>query len=370
MANIMQYKKNEYFSAVSGSGIKTNAAIIVFAIALYLIFPLIANAQPSGGGYAEPYLLRPTTARPASMGGAYTAIVNEPDGIFYNPAGLGFFGSEPMLSSSIASLGLGRTHATFSWGQLINENVGIGLGMNSFVSGAFAARDGKGNQLGTYQDFQFSLAAAASYRIEFASIGAALKMLKHNLIGSSISSTGFGLDIGTKFNVMDMFSAGIAVQNISGFSFWNTKAEPMDALPFAVRAGVAMEFALSEGTPAVDPVTGEETQLPASRFVLVGFDAVLNQHESTPTLIIGAEAVAHEVIAFRGGFSVYGDDLGVPKLFPMTYWGGGVSIRPDGGNKGQQPPMFPFKLHIDYTITGDKINTSGVSHYLSLVFLF
>lgn len=369
MANNLQCSKKVYISAVNTQTFRLGMVFITATvIAVFAITAQIGFAQSSGGGYSEPYLLRPATARAASLGGAYTAIVNEPDALFYNPAGLGFFGSEPMISSSVASLGLGRTHATMAWGQLITENVGFGIGMNSFVSGAFAARDIKGNQIGSYQDFQFSLAAAASYRIEFASIGAALKMLKHNLIGSKISSTGFGLDIGTKFNVLDMFSAGIAVQNISGYSFWNTKSEPMDALPYTVRAGVAMEFAISEGIPSKDPITGDDILLPSSRFVLVGLDAVLNQHEATPSLVLGAEAVAHEIIAFRAGLSIYGDKLGVPQLFPMTYWGGGVSIRPEGNTPVKT--MFPFKLHIDYTITGDQINASGITHYLSLVFLF
>lgn len=366
MANIQHNRNYEEKSSSSGSVSSINYVLSILLLISVISFD--ATSQQSGGGYAEAYLLRPASARAASLGGAYTAVVNEPDAIFYNPAGLGFFGSEPMLHSSVAALGLGRTHSTFAWGQLITENVGFGIGVNSFVSGSFEARDIRGNPLGNYQDFQFSLAAAASYRIEFASIGAALKMLKNNLIGSKISATGFGLDIGTKFNVMDLFSAGIAVQNISGYTFWNTLAEPMEPLPFTVRAGVAMEYALSEGQIGKDPVTGDNITLPPSRFLLVGIDAVLNQHEASPSFILGAEAVAHEIIAFRGGMAIYGEKLGVPQFLPMTYWGGGVSIRPDGGNSAS--PIFPFKLHIDYTITGDAISASGISHYLTLVFLF
>jgi hypothetical protein len=324
------------------------------------------NAQTSNGGYAEAYLFRNVGARPISMAGAYTAIANEPGTIFYNPAGLGFFAPEPMITSGVSVLSMGRTHSAIAWGQEVYEKIGVGFGINSFNSGSFEARNIKGHSYGEYSNWQYSITAAAAYRQEFASIGASVKYLTNNLIGSDYYGNGFAIDIGTKFNVLDMFSVGVAVQNISGMMMWNNPAETTDMLPFKVRAGIAMEYGLNdEEYTTRSTATGElETiYVPATRYVLFGIDAVLTQHAMSPDLVFGVEAAAHEMIVFRGGMSIYGADMGEPQLFPMTYWGGGVSVRPEIDN-------LPFALHIDYSVANEHVSASGISHNVSLMFAF
>jgi hypothetical protein len=339
---------------------------IIFIAILAGVLSNHVTAQTSNGGYAEAYLFRNVGARPVSMAGAYTAIVNEPGAIFYNPAGLGFFAPEPLITSGVSMLSMGRTHSAIAWGQEVYEKIGLGFGINSFNSGSFEARDIKGHSYGEYSNWQYSLTAAAAYRQEFASIGASVKYLTNNLIGSDYYGNGFAIDVGTKFNVMDMFSVGVAVQNISGMMMWNNPAETTDMLPYKVRAGLAMEYGLNdEEYTTRSNATGElETiYVPATRYVLVGIDAVLTQHSATPDLVLGVEAAAHEMIVFRGGIALYGSDMGEAKLFPMTNWGGGVSIRPEIDG-------LPFALNIDYAISNEYVSVSGVSHHLSLMFAF
>lgn len=346
-----------------------NAAIWITALIILLMSGLSLKlySQPTGGGYSEAYLFRNVGARPISMAGAYTAIVNEPGALFYNPAGLGYFSPEPMINSSVTMLDLGRTHTTLSWGQSISEGLGVGLALNGFYSGSFTARDIMGHEIGTYSDFQYSITGGAAYRLEFASMGASLKYLTNNLIGSETQATGFAFDVGTKFDVMNLFSVGVAVQNISGMMFWNNLNEDVEPIPYTVRAGIAMEYGLNEDEYVTrSTVTGEleKVFVPATRYVLVGIDAVMTQHQMSPTFIIGTEAVVHEIIAFRGGIAIYGDNMGEPQLFPMTYWGGGISLRPeiDLG--------LPFQTNIDYTISNDHLTQSGISHHITLMFEF
>lgn len=344
-------------------------AVRRFIFLTVFVFVLLPHtelpAQTTGGGYSEAYLLRDVGARPVSMAGAYTAIVNEPNAIFYNPAGLAYFGPEPMVSTMYSFLEFGRSHASISWGQTITDNLGVGLGLNSFTSGSFVARDIKGNKIGNYTDWSYSIVASAAYRIEFASAGISMKYLTNNLTGSNTCADGYSVDIGMKFNVVDLFSFGLAVNDLSGMMFWNTEDEVQENIPWSIRSGVAMEFGMNDEIRTTRDIDGEliEEYIPASRYVLVSADVVMTQHEMSPKFVIGAEAVLHEMIAFRAGLGIYGEKEGEPQLFPMNIWGGGVSIRPEIDD-------LPFDLHIDYSVNNDIISGTGISHHLSLMFGF
>lgn len=329
--------------------------------------PQIGSAQVSSGGYSETYLFRNIGARAISMAGAYSAVVNEPAGIYYNPAGIGFMNEIPTVSASVSILGLGRSYNSLTWAQQIMPNFGVGFGFNALSTPEFTARDIMGNQIGTISAMQYNIALAAAYSLEFMSMGISVKYLNHGVSGISGGASGFAVDLGTKFNVMDMFSVGIAMQNISAMMFWDTPYEPREDIPFRVRAGVAMEFALNDETYITrSTTTGEQLQIyvPATRYVLVSSDLVITQFEENPTWVIGTEAVPHELIAFRGGIAIYGDKYGQAELFPMTYWGAGVSIRPD------LKENLPFKFNVDYSLSNEYLTESGLAHHISIVFEF
>lgn len=342
------------------------AAYLLMFLLVIISFSIEIFPQSIGGGYSESYLLRNVGARQIALAGAYAAIANEPIAIYYNPAGLGFLSTDPMVASTFSSLGFGRSHTSLTWAQEVYPNLGAGVGINGLVSGSFTGRDIKGNPIGDFSDFQYSFVAAAAYRIESASMGASVKYMTNNLIGSSTSAHGYGFDVGTKFNVLDMVSVGIAVQNISANMFWNNPNKDMETLPYVVRAGIAMEYGLNDEVYKTrSTVTGEpeDVYIPASRYVLFGLDVLMIQNDVTPSLVLGVEAVPHELIAFRGGIELYGDDMGEPMLFPMTIWGAGVSLRPDIEG-------IPFSFDIDYSISNEYLTESGIGHHLSLIFVF
>jgi hypothetical protein len=338
---------------------------VIAVLSVMIVFVSSAYSQKISGGYGESFLLRDIGARPISMAGAYSAIVNEPTAIFYNPAGLDAFGNRPQFTSMYSILEFGRTHSALAWGQSFFENVGFGIGFNSYSTGSFTARDIMGNPIGDYTNWQFSLVGGASYSIEFASFGAAVKYLSNNLLNSGTCSDGVAIDIGSKFNIMNLFNFALAIQNVSGYMWWDTQSEEVQLLPFTIRTGIAMEYGLNEDSYITrSTVTGEmeEIFIPATRYILLGIDAIFTQHEIGPTVVMGVEAVPHEVIAFRGGMALLGDDMGEMKLFPMTVWGGGVSIRPEI----EDLPVF----FIDYSISADHLAANRVAHHIALFFEF
>ncbi|MCX6154047.1 MAG: PorV/PorQ family protein [Candidatus Kapabacteria bacterium] len=325
-----------------------------------------ALSQTTNGGYAESYLLRDVGARQIAMAGAYTAIVNEPMGFFYNPAGLSFMSDKATVATMYSFLEYGRSHSTLAWAQQIYENLGLGFGFNSFNAGTFMSRDFRGNPLGDRTDWQYSIAGAFSYKIEYASFGLTAKYLTNNLVGSMTNGNGFGFDLGMKFNVLDLFSFGVCAQNISGRMYWNEPGVHSDFIPFTLRTGIAMEYGLNEGEYQTrSSITGEtETKdIPSSHYLLFALDAIYSKNDMSPSIVLGLEAVLHEAIVFRGGIGLYGEKEGVPQILPMNIWGAGVSIRPELKH-------MPFKTHFDYSVSSDLLSRTGLGHHLSLVFEF
>lgn len=337
--------------------------LLVYAFLYLLSMPGILFSQEYGGGYSEAYLKRDVGARAISMAGAYTAVVNEPMAVFYNPAGLAYFSDKAMFSSSYSFLEYGRKQGAIAWGQSIYPNLGIGFGINSYSSGSFQGRDIMGNPIGKLDDVSFMMNTSAAYKIDYASAGVSFKYLTNALTGSNYAADGFAVDLGMKFNIFNMFSFAVAAQNITGQMFWNFEDyDKAEAIPYTIRTGLAMEFGLNDESYETRDVSGDiiTEYIPASRYVLVSLDWTYTQYDLSPKLILGSEAVLHEMIAFRAGLCLYENDEGIASLLPLNTWGFGVSLRPE-------IPELPFTVNFDYSLSDDKISQSGVAHSLSLI---
>jgi hypothetical protein len=289
--------------------------------------------------------------------------VNDPNSVFINPAGIGFLFSKPMIVTSVSLPGIGRVHSNIAYGQGIGENFGIGVGINSFTSGEFMSRDIMGNPLGNMREWQYSANLSLGYVHDDYGFGATVKYLGRDLQGGNVSANGVAFDLGTKFNVADLFSFGAAIQNIGGSMKWNTASGISDKLPLTIRTGVAFEFGLNDETiETKTSVTGsiDTLYIPASKYFLLSFDALFRENDIAPNFVVGAEIVPVEVLAIRGGINIYGEDDGNPTLFPANIWGAGVSLRPN-----LESPAFD--LNIDYSITNEFILGSGVTHHISVV---
>jgi hypothetical protein len=123
-------------------------------------------------------------------------------------------------------------------------------------------------------------------------------------------------------------------------------------------------FTSAPAPPAMTGEVGEDSPMESgnngpSRYIMFGLDAVLVQHQNSPTFTIGVEAVPDETVAFRAGFAIFGDNDNVFQFMPGTVWGCGISIRPDFFN-------LPFRTHIDYSVSKDLLSKDGIGHHVSL----
>lgn len=350
--------KKRYCNVFKYKYITIRIAVIAFFI---ILLSNSAYTQQSGGGYAESYLLRNIGARAISMAGAYSAIADEPTAIFYNPAGLTGLNTEPTFTTMHSFMEWGRTQSSLVWGQNMFEDFGFGFGINHYSTGEFDWRDKLGRKIGNLTDRQLEIIAGAAYKTEFSSIGIGVKYLSHWLEGTATCAQGYGVDIGTMFNIMGLFDFALSMQNISSIMFWNTPSEENSMLPYTIRAGASMGFSLGEDEISTRNSFGDVETMSSPKYVLFGLDAILNQYENAPAIALGVEVVPHEIIAFRGGLTLMEDEFGVYKLLAMNTWGLGISIRPDFIDYN-----MPFKIHIDYTVAADKLSTNGIGHHLSL----
>ena len=325
-------------------------------------FCSIAFGQQSSTNLAEAYLQLPVGARAVGLAGAYTAIANEPIAIFYNPAGLAFLPNRPQLSLMASPQEFGRVHSAFAYGQSINEEFGIGAGLIHYWNGSFLERNVLGTPLRELSSEQYAISIGGTWRSGDFAVGATGKYLINTLRGTGSKGTAFTMDLGAKADIADLFSVGIAAQNLFGAMTWNNTSVS-ERLPYSLRAGIATEFSLEKETYTVRKNVRGETEtieLPSESYIALTLDAVLTQYDHTPIVVLGAEYTPIQLFSVRGGMNVLGEQGGATKVFPLTRWGGGISLTPPINS-------LPFKFQIDYSIANDIVATGSIDHFISLI---
>jgi hypothetical protein len=300
------------------------------------------------------------------MAGAFTAVANDPLSLYYNPAGLSFVGEDPMLTFSYSNYGAITNNGNIAYAQQMNDSWGIGAGVTGISSPQFQGYDLALNQTANLSSLQSTYYVGSSYSLSDVSFGGVVKYFRSDLVGGNAAGQGFGLDLGTKFNVLDYFTIGAAVQNIGSYMVWNSGMEQLENLPYTVRVGAAMEFGLNDDEYVTRSSGSGELQtlyVPATRYVLVSLETVFNQFDPNPNFIVASEAVLHEMFALRGGIAIYGSQNDQPRWLPLNLWGGGISVRPEFDD-------FDYEFQFDYSVSSDYINDIGINHNVSVQMLF
>lgn len=247
---------------------------------------LLAWACPAeaGSAGAEPFnfLFLDSGARPAAMGGAYTALAADSNALHYNPAGLAL---------------VNRNEATYLHNQYfagITQNVisaafrqRVGLSFNYLNSGN-VARTTLSNPDGTGLDYAGlkDLAVSAGYGHPLGdswALGASGKYIRETIAG--ISASGFVMDVGALWTVpwVEGLSLGSAFQNVNisrTVKFQGKREE----LPINFRWGAGYRF----------DAFGHQNAL--------AFDFSKERNESV-LIYAGAETIIAKLLAVRLGFN-------------------------------------------------------------------
>ena len=217
---------------------RINASIVAISVATVLLSFSLTFAGEGEGGYAGEFLRMGVGARALAMGGAFTAIADDPTATYWNPAGLAQL-RNPQVGAMYSIMSLNRSHNFTSFVQPTGSTGTFGLGWINFGVDKIDGRDSDGNPTGNFGDSQtaFILSYGRTLSTNL-SAGGSLKFLYHSLAGRRAS--GLGWDIGALMKISETISVGAVVQDIASSITWDTDSEHKETFPVNVRAGVAV----------------------------------------------------------------------------------------------------------------------------------
>ena len=252
-----------------------------------------AAAFASGPGTSAANFLKiPVGARETSLGGAFTAVADNADAVFYNPAGLGLL-EVPEVSYAFNNYLPGVSQQWLAAAYPAAHGT-LGLGVNYLSVKAFDSYDNADNRTGSVSAYDLSLHLGYGGALETdlaflpsLRYGAAMKYISERLDSSKAS--GYGLDAGLLLlTPVKALRFGLGLENLaaSRLEFIRGGAKP----PFKFKAGVSYRL----GAPG--------------RAVASLLSLDYNFPEDGPRyLAAGIESVLYGALALRAGYSSFGE---------------------------------------------------------------
>ncbi|MCK5147231.1 PorV/PorQ family protein [bacterium] len=193
-------------------------------------------AQSEDGGQAGAFLRNGVSSRALSMGGAFTALADDPSAGYWNPAGLGLL-QFPELIGTYSILSLDRKYNYFSFAMPVKNYGSIGISWINLGVGGIEGRDILGSITNTLSNSESAYYFSYGYQLESElSVGFSFKYLQHTLAG--FQSTGYGMDFGLLYTLSPQLRLGATVQDISSNINWNTPNKTQEKFPRTIKAGL------------------------------------------------------------------------------------------------------------------------------------
>src|ERR1035437_5098171 len=209
---------------------------IKLALALFISL-LLNNTIFSQNTYD--FLRLDLSARAAALDGTFVSNTDDPNVIFYNPAGLKMLDGSPISFSFLKYL-LDINFASITYSTEL-ENIGrVAAGIKYVNYGTFTGADEFGNITGNYG------AAEAAFVVGYSNVldnnfyyGVNAKFIYSSI--DDRSSSALALDLGLNYNVPEQeFSVGFAILNAGAqlSSYYSTK----ESLPLDFAIGVSKKL--------------------------------------------------------------------------------------------------------------------------------
>lgn len=310
------------------------------ALAVLLVLASRAAASGTQGATAFDFLSTDAAPRPAAMGGAYTAVSDDADGMLYNPAGLAFVNASQVsfahtdlyqgLTQDYMAIALhGEADQRSGAGRWLGEGQGAGVYLDTFDFGSIqrttlASQSGAGLDTFGIRDWALGATYARRTPWEWLGLGASLKYLREN-IDNTVAQTAaadFGARAELEKVIEQPITLGAAIQNLGPDPRYRVVREP---LPTTLRLGAAWT-PRTAFTFAVDVVQvrsgslstriGGEWRATEHATLRLGYNG---QNDAGPGVSIGA-GLGWKSFRFDYAFVPYGDLGDAHRLGATVRW--------------------------------------------------
>ncbi|MCP4706654.1 MAG: PorV/PorQ family protein, partial [candidate division Zixibacteria bacterium] len=239
------------------------------------------------GTRAFPFLKIEVSARPVSMGGAFTGLADDESALFYNPAGVATLeGKHYILAYQNNIFDIQSGFVGYIHPMGFNKKASIYL--NYLNYGDMVRTDIVGNEEGSFGGSDMLLGLGYAMNLENdLQVGATLKLIYSKI--DVFSAHGFALDLGVRKSLnYGKASVGATIQNLGVQTSNYTETAPKkDPLPLRLRVGASV---IPRGLPVR----------------LVG-DVILPT-DNDAYFALGAEIVEVEPLYLRFGWSSFGSN--------------------------------------------------------------
>jgi hypothetical protein len=192
--------------------------------------PALAGAGTEGASFLD----IPVGARPAALGGAYSALANDAYAPVWNPAGLGFLDSTQLAGQHLSYLD--PNHYEFlSFVHPLAKGKALGVSAQYLTSGDIPATNAAGDTLGTFSShfgsYNVSYGQALTDKL---SLGLTGKLINEQI--DDVSANAYAADMGALYKASQNLNLAATVTNLgSKLTFLNEG----DSLPLAFHLGGA-----------------------------------------------------------------------------------------------------------------------------------
>jgi hypothetical protein len=177
--------------------------------------------------------------RAASLGGSFVSNGDDPDVIFYNPAGMEFLNNTAVSFSFVKYL-LDINFASLSYSTQLSSFGRVGAAIRYANYGTFTGADDNGNLTGDYTAGEEALLLGYSNLLDKNfSYGASLELIYSSIAG--VSSSGIALDLGLHYQIpSNLIDIGFSILNAGTQikSYYSTK----ESLPVAMALGISKKM--------------------------------------------------------------------------------------------------------------------------------
>lgn len=270
---------------------------IITAVAMMFILTLPVSAKDinkRAGTTAFSFLKLGVGAKAVAMGGAFTAVADDPTALYYNPSGTIHLENRQLLAG-YHNYVLDIQSGFIAYTQPLAEKYSIGLFIDYLNFGDFTQTDPDGVAIGEFSGGDFLIGANfATMIIPELAAGINIKYMHEAITGvieqgqeKNRGSDALAADIGFLYKFRDsLTTAGLMIYNlggvVSGYS-----PDSKDKLPAGVRAGLSHSLRELPLIFAIDGIIPNDNDFYAN---------------------VGAEFYKFQPLYLRLGYSLFGEN--------------------------------------------------------------